>query len=183
MSKFVCKGVDQDKVNAELRGMFGATATRQDLLAYRERTGIDPKWIRRNPAARTGRGLYRIPDGEVDANISADGPTMAPRSTPTRKMGKHERAVLPTPFDDGAYDEPAADEKPKRGRVKEPVVVIESVERPAPVFVHAWVCTVEACPGRKPGTFWIKKDDDLIPPTCECGGEMKRHSWAKRTRF
>jgi hypothetical protein len=176
--KYTSKNCDQAKVNAELREMFGAEATRQDLLSYREKTGIDPKWIRRNPAARTGRGLYRIP-GEDEVT-----PAFTPAPAATRKMGKHERAVLPTPFDDGAYDEtPEVEETPKRGRVKESVAVIESVERPAPVFVHAWVCTAEACPGRKPGTYWVKKDDDLVPPTCECGAEMKRHSWAKRTRF
>ena len=179
MSRFKCKGVDQAQVNAELRKEFGETATRQELLFYRERTGIDPKWIRRNPAARTGRGLYRIPgDGEVVAQAPVGA-----------RLAKHERAVIATPFDDGEYDGDApAEPKAKRGRKRaDDNSLIErddydpSIgERAAPLIIHAWVCEDRSCVGRKPGAFYPAEG---VKPTCECGSPMMRHSWERKTRI
>lgn len=180
MSKFKCKGVDQTAVNAELRQMFGETATRQDLLAYRERTGVDPKWIRRNPAARTGRGLYRIP-GATDAPVQWDSGV---------RMGKHERPVMETPFDSGDYDGDAAPKPAKRGRkaaddstaeFNRPDYDPTIGERAAPQIIHAWICENRECVGRKPGDFLPA--DGSVKPTCECGSPMMRHSWERKRRI
>lgn len=190
MNKFRSKGVDQEQVNAALVARFGSTVTRQELLQYREETGIDPKWIRRNDACRVGRGSYQIPTGK--GSTPAGPIAVAPAAT--RKMGKHERVVLPTPFDDGEYDESAEDAAPvegkKRGRapkvdamdalVNQPDYDPTIQERAMPVFIHAWICPGDNCPGRKRGDFF---GPDMSAPKCECGTEMVRHSWTKKTRF
>lgn len=198
MKKYVIKGADQTATNADLRARFGATVTRQELFQYREETGIFPEWLQRDPALRAGRGCYHVPD----SGISEDNVTAAPvvvRPVPKYAKkdkladSKAEHAVLPTPFDDGAYDEPATepvepeDVPKKRGRAKkveEPEVPeAPKTDRPADVFVHAWVCDDKKCVGRKPGTFYVTKPDGLLaPPMCECGSSMSRHSWAKKRK-
>lgn len=182
MSKYQVKGVDQAAINAELRKEFGSTVTRADLLAWREKSGIDPKWIRRNDALRVGRGLYNIPDGE----------TPVARPPAGARLAKHERAVLPTPFDDGHYDgdgDADAPSKPKRakrvrkGDPEDPQALINMPdydptigERAAPVYVRAWLCEDRNCVGRKPDI------ESVTEPVCECGQKMFRHSWPKKAR-
>jgi len=185
MAKFKCKGVDQATVNADLRERFGATVTRQDLLSYREETGIDPKWIRRNAECRTGRGLYSVPGADA-------APSAAWVASP--RMAKHERPVMETPFDSGDYDDTDAPVvKPKRGRKAASDESAQSVvnqpdynplihERDTPQFIHAWVCDNRGCVGRKPGEFY-PADDKTVTPTCECGSTMSRHSWTRKTRI
>jgi len=174
--------IDQAAVNAELRKQFGSTATRAQLLDYRSKTGIDPKWIRRNAACRIGRGVYEIPDG-----TTPDVPVR--REAKRDKVPAGERAVLPTPFDDDTYDGDAApveDAPKRRGRkhkeegpslIDAPDYEPAIQERAAPQFIHAWVCKGEGCPGRKPGSFY---GPDNSAPICECGAEMARHAWTKK---
>src|SRR4051812_1352530 len=81
--------MDKAKVNAELRKLFGDTVTRQQLFDYRAKTGVYPVWIRRDESLRVGRGLYRIPGADVTET----------------------RPVLPTPFDEGLYDDAPAPAK------------------------------------------------------------------------
>jgi hypothetical protein len=203
--RYKCAGVNQDEVNADLRARFGETCTRTQILDYREETGIDPRWIRKGSACNIGRGLYRIPGGT--------GEPVAPRPVAPRPAKREkvtgERSVIPSPFDDGAYDEPesvTSDEltgdsgdntshvtsKPKRGRkakagaADDPQALHNQSdydpsigERAKPVFIHAWICPAENCPGRKPGSFYPEGGG---APKCECGTEMVRHSWAKKAK-
>lgn len=184
--KYICSKANRDEVNAELRARFGDTCTRAEILQYREESGIDPRWIRKGKECSIGRGLYRIPGGTGEAPVAAPMPKMAKRE----KVSKNEvRSVLPTPFDDGAYDEPEAEvevaEKPKRGKKAQPAEdklagreLDANGEIPAPVFVHAWICDArieKRCPGRKPD---IARSEEGAPPVCECGSTMSRHSWS-----
>ena len=188
--RYICSTANQDEVNADLRARFGETVTRQEIMAWRDETGIDPRWIRKGSACNIGRGLYRIP--------GRDGTAVAP-SVPAPRMAKREKAssdsedsrsVIPSPFDDDTYDEEPAEETPeapkKRGR--KPKVVEEDKlagreldaagEIPKPVFVHAWICDARVdkkCPGRRP-EFARGPDDGA--PICDCGSTMSRHSWA-----
>jgi hypothetical protein len=163
-------------------------------MEYREETGIDPRWIRKGSTCNIGRGLYRIPGGTGEPIVSRP---VAPRPAKREKVASDVRSVIPSPFDDGAYDEPEAETedvapvKVKRGRKSKlgaaddpqamqnhPEYDPSIGERGAPVFVHAWICDARAtahCPGRKPGSFYA---EDGGPPKCECGSTMSRHSWA-----
>ena len=184
--RYQCAGVNQDEVNAELRARFGDTVTRAEILAWRDESGIDPRWIRKGTACNIGRGLYRIPGGDGSV-VPVDVP--APRMARREKVSddSDSRSVIPSPFDDDTYDEPAEDApKPKRGRKpKAPAedklagrTLDVNGEIPAPVFVHAWICDARAdkhCPGRKPD---FARGPDDAPPVCECGSTMSRHSWA-----
>jgi hypothetical protein len=169
----------QAEVNAELLKRFGSQASRSELLEYRTETGIDPKWIRRNPACRIGRGLYAIPGASMN---------VVPVSTPTRKLAKHERAVLPTPFDDGAYDTPTDENPFAREPIKDTprptpdaIDARDEVYVPTQVYITAYICLDTDCPGRKNAKFVDPEGPD---PKCECGSGMRRHSWAKKiSRF
>jgi hypothetical protein len=147
--------IDTHAVNEALRALHGDTVTRQQVLDYRDKTGIDAKWIRRNEACRIGRGVYRIPGGaSAPAGESVDF---------------SQRTVMPTPFDDDAtvISRPA----------KIAIDPMPAVEPEAPRFVHAWVCSDRECVGRKPGNFYPA---DGSMPVCECGKDMRRHSWSVR---
>lgn len=192
--RYKCSGVNQDEVNADLRARFGETCTRTQIMQYRDETGIDPRWIRKGSACNVGRGLYRIPGGTGEP---AEAPVRVQRTVPMaarrEKTAPETRSVIPSPFDNGAYDEPEtqdepADETPKRGRKTKVAAprsdsmagreLDEHGEIPKPFFVHAWVCDARAeqhCPGRKPGNFYMP---DGSSPKCECGSTMTRHAWA-----
>ena len=164
--------VDHAEINAALRARFGASVTRKELLQYRDETTIDPVWIRRNPDCRSSRGTYLIP-GE-------NAPAAPARKTPKSS----ERTVLESPFASGEYDGTPAPVEPAVEDADTPTPIFESVaERPAPIFVSAWLCLDPNCVGRKPGTFYMKDAvGDLIPPVCECGSAMHRHTWTRKTR-
>ena len=182
-----------DAANKEMRELYGPTMTHAQLAEYKALTGTDALWIRRGPTCiKLGRGLYRIPGGDP-AEVTQAAVVTAPESArkfaktkkadapaPTLRKGKKDRAVLPTPFDDGAYDEPAKgtddDEDGTAPIVDAPV----GYYRPEPLMIHAWVCKssrLTHCPGRKPGSFY---GPDNAAPMCECGSEMQRHSWEKK---
>ena len=61
----------------------------------------------------------------------------------------------------------------------EDVMALPAVEQEKPRFIHAWVCTADECPGRKPGNVEGK---DGNPPKCECGADMVRHWWSIKTK-
>jgi hypothetical protein len=171
-------------------------------MSYREETGIDPRWIRKGKACNIGRGFYRIPGGTGEVPERLEMPKWIPplrsaKSAKREKVASDVRSVIPSPFDDGAYDEPETDtenvapvkakrgRKPKSGGEDDPQAVQNHPEydpsigeRAAPVFIHAWICDARAsahCPGRKPGNFYAENG---APPKCECGSTMSRHSWA-----
>jgi len=83
--------VDRDAVNAELAQRFGATVTRKNLLDYKAETGIYAVWIRRDPALRLARGLYKVPTGS--ATIT---PTPA-KSAATKRSLPEFPVVTPEP--------------------------------------------------------------------------------------
>lgn len=206
--RYICAKANQDEVNADLRSRFGETCTRTQILAYRDETGIDPRWIRKNPACYVARAVYRIPgsSGAVSASVSASLQSETPRSVSAsvsasprrpmaaqrervRKSDPEERAVISSPFDSGDYDEPVAEvttKKTRRTKVVEDAAPYRPDNLPAveQFYVHAWVCDARAsqshCPGRKPGTV-VPADGKSV--MCECGSTMTRHAWAPSKRL
>jgi hypothetical protein len=179
--------------NKEMRELYGDQMSHSQLAEYKALTGIDALWIRRGSTCiKLGRGLYQIPGGNA-VKVATSAPILPPPSpsqrkfakakksdTPTPRKSKKDRVVIPTPFDDGAYDAPAKgtdnDEDGTAPIIDAPV----GYYRPEPLMIHAWVCKASRtthCPGRKPGSFY---GPDNAAPKCECGSEMARHSWEKK---
>lgn len=190
--RYICSKANQTEVNAALRERFGETCTRTQILAYRDETGIDPRWIRKNPSCYLARALYRIPVGFDEPCEDVRQVSPAPKMAKREKVasGDRERVVIPSPFDDGAYDEPETDETPepvkrtRKTKIDDPWAGREldaAGEMPKPVMVHAWICNSyrDGCPGRKPGSF---HGPDFSSPKCECGSEMTRHAWTRKTK-
>jgi hypothetical protein len=120
-------------------------------------------------------------------------PRPAKREKVSLDDDEQTRSVIPSPFDDGAYDTPeeVVAEKPKRGRKPkvEPEDKLAGIEldangeMPKPVFVRAWICDAREtnrCPGRRPENA---RGVDDGPPICDCGSTMSRHSWAPKKKL
>lgn len=197
--KFICAKANQSEVNADLKARFGETCTRTQILEYRDETGIDPRWIRKNPSCYVARALYRIPGGTADVPLpNAEQSVRLPRLARREKVsGDGERSVLSSPFDDDTYDDVPSDtpepedETPKRPRKMK--IAAESYadrglnadgEMPKISYVHAWICDgyKEGCPGRKPGSFHPPENEGPAPK-CECGSPMTRHAWSRKVKI
>lgn len=79
----------REAVNAALRDKYGATITRQQILAHKKATGDYAVWIRRDATLRIGRGLYRIPGADYTPAV----PTRTERKA--RKVATTSARLVP----------------------------------------------------------------------------------------
>lgn len=84
----------RNAINADLVKRYGTVVTFADLVDYKNQTGIDPLWIRRDPENKVGRGTYRVP-GTADGDLHSDHVAKSRQSHATKTVKVPEPVTVP----------------------------------------------------------------------------------------